>query len=270
MAEKVQKLSVRRDRAFMYYVYDAAIWRVARKSPGVPKGRPERIAQGTFEMDTNFIYFVDSDGDVARASRAVIREDDQHNEEDDDESSGDGAEVEELLGKQPADSKELLYTLFPELEVPEATQNIRVIQDEAARLFSEVSRLDDLDALTPRQLEQLLAEVFHRDGYESYLTPPARDGGRDVIAVLPGPLPYLVVAEAKKMRYVKPTVVQALWGVRDRDKAHVGLLATTGRFSDGTRHMVQKTWGRLLSLRDGEEFIEWIGRIKRGSRPTQR
>jgi hypothetical protein len=71
MAEKVEKLGVTRDKDFMYYVKDAAVWRVQRKQPGVPKGRPEKVADGTFQMDTDFIYFVDKDGDVSRAKRAI-------------------------------------------------------------------------------------------------------------------------------------------------------------------------------------------------------
>jgi len=71
MAEKVEKLSVHREKDFMYYVKDAAVWKVQRKQPGVEKGKPEKVAEGTFEMDTDFIYFVDRDGDVSRAKRAV-------------------------------------------------------------------------------------------------------------------------------------------------------------------------------------------------------
>jgi hypothetical protein len=71
MAEKVDKLGVTRDKDFMYYVKDGAVWRVHRKQPGVPKGRPEKVADGNFQMDTDFIYFVDKDGDVSRAKRAV-------------------------------------------------------------------------------------------------------------------------------------------------------------------------------------------------------
>jgi len=71
MAEKVEKLGVNRDKDFMYYVKDGAVWRVQRKQPGVPKGRPEKVAEGTFKMDTDFIYFVDKDGDVSRAKRAI-------------------------------------------------------------------------------------------------------------------------------------------------------------------------------------------------------
>lgn len=71
MAEKVAKLGLGREKDFMYYVKDGAVWKVQRKQPGVPKGRPEKVADGGFEMDTNYIYFVDRDGDVARAKRAV-------------------------------------------------------------------------------------------------------------------------------------------------------------------------------------------------------
>jgi hypothetical protein len=71
MAEKVAKLGISRDKDFMLYVKDGAVWRVRRKQPGVPKGRPERVADGGFEMDSNYIYFVDRDGDVSRAKRAI-------------------------------------------------------------------------------------------------------------------------------------------------------------------------------------------------------
>lgn len=71
MAEKVAKLGVSREKDFMYYVKDGGVWKVQRKQPGVPKGRPEKVADGNFAMDTNYIYFVDRDGDVARAKRAV-------------------------------------------------------------------------------------------------------------------------------------------------------------------------------------------------------
>lgn len=71
MAEKVAKVGVNREKDFMYYVKDGAVWKVQRKQPGVPKGRPEKVADGGVEMDTNYIYFVDRDGDISRAKRAV-------------------------------------------------------------------------------------------------------------------------------------------------------------------------------------------------------
>ena len=43
MAEKVAKLGVSREKDFMYYVKDGGVWKVQRKQPGVPKGRPKRL-----------------------------------------------------------------------------------------------------------------------------------------------------------------------------------------------------------------------------------
>ena len=71
MAEKVAKLGISREKDYMLYVKDGSVWKVRRKQPGMPKGRPEKVADGGFEIDTNYIYFVDRDGDVARAKRAV-------------------------------------------------------------------------------------------------------------------------------------------------------------------------------------------------------
>ena len=71
MAEKVAKLGISRDKDYMLYVKDGAVWKVRRKQPGLPKGKPEKVADGGFEMDNNYIYFVDKDGDVSRAKRAV-------------------------------------------------------------------------------------------------------------------------------------------------------------------------------------------------------
>jgi len=71
MREKVKKLGIARNKDFMLYVKGGDVWQVRRKQPGVSKGKPEKVAEGGIEMDNNFIYFVDKDGDVSRADRAV-------------------------------------------------------------------------------------------------------------------------------------------------------------------------------------------------------
>jgi len=71
MAEKVAKLGIKREKDMMYFIKDGAVWKVPRKQPGQPKGRQEKVADGGFTQDNNFIYFLDKDGDVSRAARAV-------------------------------------------------------------------------------------------------------------------------------------------------------------------------------------------------------
>ena len=71
MAELVARTGVSREKDFMYFVKDGAVWRVPRKQPGVPKGRQERVADAGISQDTNYIYFLGKDGNVWRAKRAI-------------------------------------------------------------------------------------------------------------------------------------------------------------------------------------------------------
>ncbi len=75
MAEKVARTGAKRDKDSLLYVKGVGnklhVMRVARKQPGVPKGKPESIAEAAGSIDTAYIYFVDKDGDIARARRAV-------------------------------------------------------------------------------------------------------------------------------------------------------------------------------------------------------
>jgi hypothetical protein len=72
MAEKVAHTGVKRDnKNYLYFIKDGAVWQVARKQPGVPKGRREKIAEANFEMEPTYLYFLDGDGDISRSKRAV-------------------------------------------------------------------------------------------------------------------------------------------------------------------------------------------------------
>jgi hypothetical protein len=71
MAEKVAKTGVKREKDFMYYIKGGAVWKVPRKQPGMPKGKSEKVVDAGVAQDFAYIYFLDKDGDVARAKRAI-------------------------------------------------------------------------------------------------------------------------------------------------------------------------------------------------------
>ncbi|MEK6606455.1 MAG: hypothetical protein AABZ30_02235 [Myxococcota bacterium] len=71
MAEKVAKTNIKRDKDFIYYIKGGAVWKTRRKQPGVSKGKAEKITETVTTQDNSYIYFVDKDGDVARAKRAI-------------------------------------------------------------------------------------------------------------------------------------------------------------------------------------------------------
>ena len=72
MAQKVAKTGVKRDnQRYLYFIKGGAVWQVARKRPGVRKGKPKMVVDAGIEMDAAYIYFLDKAGDISRAKRAV-------------------------------------------------------------------------------------------------------------------------------------------------------------------------------------------------------
>jgi len=72
MSDKIARLGIKRDNDLMYYVKNGDVWAVPRKQPGLPKGRPARVAATGLKLDYGrYIYFIDKDGDVARNERAL-------------------------------------------------------------------------------------------------------------------------------------------------------------------------------------------------------
>lgn len=71
MSEKIARLGIERDNDLMYYIKNGDVWATPRKQPGQPKGKPQKIAATGIDLDySQYLYFVDGDGDVARKARA--------------------------------------------------------------------------------------------------------------------------------------------------------------------------------------------------------
>lgn len=73
MAEKLVSLGVERDPAFLYFVRKGDVWRVARPREELADAerRPQLVIETEAEMDANFVYFLDGDGDLSRVRRAA-------------------------------------------------------------------------------------------------------------------------------------------------------------------------------------------------------
>ncbi len=72
MAEKIAKTGIKRDNDLMYYIKGGDVWATPRKKPGMPKGKASKVAAAGVDMDySKFLYYLDSDGDVARQARQV-------------------------------------------------------------------------------------------------------------------------------------------------------------------------------------------------------
>ena len=112
--------------------------------------------------------------------------------------------------------------------------------------------------LSPRELEVLTAALYRELGYTVELTPPSRDGGRDVIAVRQTP-GQREVAQIECKTHTSPvgvSYVRQLRGVIERLGANRGVLITIGRFTRGARQECADD--SRLELIDGTVLIQML------------
>lgn len=138
----------------------------------------------------------------------------------------------------------------PEL-VAEIDIRVQAVSDALIkRLASEPSLMHSLN---PRQFEELMAELYAREGFEVELTPPTRDGGVDLYLVRYTSFGRLLtIVEAKRHRpdrSVGVGVVRQLYGVLEEKRANAGVVATTSFFSPEAESF-QKDIGLRLALQD--------------------
>jgi restriction system protein len=109
--------------------------------------------------------------------------------------------------------------------------------------------------LTPRQFEGLVRKLYEQLGYNASLTPPSRDGGRDIVARRqdPGRRETLLIECKLHNGNVRLQVAQRLIGVVAHENANRGVLVTSGSFTRTTRMLAAEE--PRLELIDGMELV---------------
>jgi CheY-like chemotaxis protein len=122
---------------------------------------------------------------------------------------------------------------------------------------------DHMHNVTPRQFEEIIGELLRDMGYDVTVTPQTRDGGRDLLAVLHTPIgKMLTIVECKKYKPERKIgvdlVERFMWIVDQKDRASVGLFASTSSFSKEAQRLALTHKSRL-QLADFDRLKEWIG-----------
>jgi restriction system protein len=128
-----------------------------------------------------------------------------------------------------------------------------------ARWLSESEEgRESLLALSPRELEQIVAALYARRGYTTTLTPPQRDGGRDVVAVRsdPGEAARVLVECKMYTRPVGVEIVRSLLGVVSDEHANKGVVVTVSRFTRAARALEQAN--SRVELIDGDSLLRLL------------
>jgi restriction system protein len=108
---------------------------------------------------------------------------------------------------------------------------IQAFSDDLIAVLAERPEL--MRELSPRRFEELVAELYQRQGFEIELTPETRDGGVDLYVVRHESFGRVVTAvECKRWTSaVGVEIVRQLYGVVEHEDLNAGVLVTTSRFT---------------------------------------
>ncbi len=152
-----------------------------------------------------------------------------------------------------------------------SARDLFYLHESISELITALKEDDQLlSAITSRQFEEIVAEVFKSKGYEVELTKKTRDGGKDIIAIHTDSLDirnkYFIeckyYAESNK---ISVDVVRALYGVKNTmDGPNKAIVVTTSTFTSDARKFVENeassSWD--LSLVDREQLLQWLNEYK--------
>ncbi len=164
-----------------------------------------------------------------------------------------------ILTKTPDSNPHSIW--LQKMWTPNYQNQIRVsLNSSIGDLLTEIrNEQKSLQEITPRQLEEIIAELLRTKGMEIYLSPQTRDGGRDIIArgeLVPGE-PSIIAVEVKQKSTVGiKDICDALYANQDFPLI---MVATSGRFSAGVidEKKRNRNFYRLM-LKDGLALSQWL------------
>lgn len=138
-------------------------------------------------------------------------------------------------------------------------------QRQRARLFDAQSKTLELSALSWRQFESVVAEWFHRQGYQVAETGGGGpDGGIDLILRKDG-RKELVQCKHWKRRQVTVTTVREMWGLLQHHQADAVWIMCTGEFTTDAATFAA---GKSIRLVTGAQLGSLMQDIKAGAQPA--
>ena len=192
------------------------------------------------------------------------------------EDTSEGAEV--LNDPEIIDIEEIespIY-LFPTQEIIVPDQ--RIITDISAinNTIPQLIKLIQEDSsyihrISPREFEEIIAEIFRDKGFDVEITKKTRDGGKDIIAIHKhelgiGTQYFIECKRHKPTNKVGVGIVRQLYGVHTgRDGPNKSIIATTSTFTSGAidfaENIVKSSWE--MDLKDINDVLMWVNKYKK-------
>ncbi len=141
----------------------------------------------------------------------------------------------------------------------------RILNVNDSLILKLKRRPGELYEISPRQFEEVIADLLTDMGMEVELTPATRDGGKDILAYMKTEIgKFLCLVEAKQHNRQRPVgvgLVRSLFGTLVDHKATSGMLVTTSRFAKPAQEF-QERHKYQLSLKDYGDVVSWILQYK--------
>jgi hypothetical protein len=123
----------------------------------------------------------------------------------------------------------------------------------------------EVNRISPREFEAVIAELLASFGWEVNLTPPTRDGGYDVLAVSKDAsgLESTWIVECKRyasQNKVGVDILRQLYGIKEHLRFSNAILVTTSQFTADAKRFAEEISG--LHLVDNSNLLEWFQKYK--------
>ena len=142
-----------------------------------------------------------------------------------------------------AEGCEIIEEPYMEMEYDDIPEPLLSVYDQILIDPNSVYNLESWE------FEELVAEVYSRNGFRAKVTQRTRDGGRDVIATCEvGGVSYSTYFECKQQGARRPVgveIVRGLYGVMERDRIDKGVIVTTSRFTRDAIKEAEMLNGRI-------------------------
>ncbi|MBU1188516.1 MAG: restriction endonuclease [Gammaproteobacteria bacterium] len=139
-----------------------------------------------------------------------------------------------------------------------------------AKVFEALSENPELiRGLSPREFEELTAELLDRLGFQGIqLTPRSGDGGRDVVATKRvNDIPIIMAFECKRYSQnnkIGLDIMRSLLGTitHGPTRASMGVVVTTSSFTSGAKKFIATE--ATVDGKDFDSMVKWLQSVRHG------
>ena len=115
--------------------------------------------------------------------------------------------------------------------------------------------------VSPREFEEIIAELLHSQGFVVDLTKQTRDNGYDILALkrIQGHVPLKFLVECKRYTSIKIgiSVIREFKEVVESERANRGIIVTSSYLTKEAKRKINEARS-LLDFKERDQVIDWI------------